>query len=366
MNKQLEQFELSKQDLIEPTIKYFPVDPSKPAICMIGWHSCIRLTKQAIALAKQGWRLGLLTNRQPTGINVFDKTYIFSDDAQLQRMIEEIKDKYDLFHVHNEPNALFIRTKDIIKNKPVILDVHDSDLLRRGHCKDDEIMAFSHADATVHVSEPIREYITNIYNYQKPSITLESRCSIDFLIEDKEHSRFGIVYEGGVRAPEDVNDFSYRNIWPICNAFSKEGYDFHMYGPTIPLMKQKYEEAGVTVHGGKEYLSLLLELSKYEWGFSGFIQDPPKKHIRWASTNKFWEYINAGTPLIVYNTEVQAEMVEKYRIGVVLRSIKGIRNQLESYDWEELHKNLLAIREEVCMEKHIYKLENLYYKVLNK
>ena len=360
----IKDFKLVKEDLIMPTDKNkYKIDPKKPSICMVGWHSCIRLTKMSLVLAERGYRLGLITNRLPTAWNIYDRVLSYNDDSQFQEALDTMKDDYDIFHIHNEPNALLIRTSVKVPNKPLILDMHDLNILRKGHCREDEILAITRSDAMVHVSKPIEDFVNELYNYKNPTITIESRCPKGFLTEDKGHMRYDIVYEGGLRMPEDLQDFSYRDIFPIAHALRQEGYKFHYYGPVDKNVINKYKEAGAICHGGRNYPDLLKELTAFRYGWTGFIQDPPKRHVRWAMTNKFFEYINCGTPPMVYNTEEQIKLVEKYNIGVVIKSIQGLREQIESYDWNELHSNLLKVREEIAMENHIQPLEELYEKL---
>jgi len=330
---------------------------------MVGWHSCIRLTKMALVLAKKGYRLGLITNKMPTAWDIFDRVLSYHDDQQFQEALDTMKDDYDIFHIHNEPNALLIRASVKVPDKPIILDMHDLNILRKGHCREDEILAITRSDAMVHVSKPIEDFVNELYNYKNPTITIESRCPKEFIMEDKGHIRYDVVYEGGLRMPEDLRDFSYRDLFPIVNAFTQEGYKFHIYGPADQHVIDKYKDAGAIAHGGRHYGDLLKELIAYKFGWSGFIQDPPKRHIQWAMTNKFFEYINCGTPLLVYNTEEQAKMVEKYKIGIVIKSLHGLREQIEAYDWNELHSNVLKYREEIAMENHIHPLEELYEKL---
>jgi len=358
-------YKLKGSDLIQPTKKEYPVDEGKPKVCMVGWHTCIRVTKESTCLANKGWHLGLITQRTPSFPNLYQNISVYTDETQLIKALEEAKDKYDIFHIHNEPNALLIKAKSIIgDDKPIILDAHDFDLLRRGFCWDEEIMAITHADAIVHVSRGIENYINNLYRLSIPSITLESRCPISFIPNREPQTRTGVVYEGGIRLPEDVQDFSYRNVWPIFNAFALEGMPIDYIGPTNQYILEKYKESGANCIGGLEYNALLARLTNYQWGLSGFLQDPPKNHVKWAMTNKFFEYINCGTQPIVYNTEEQAELINKYKIGVVLNSIHNIRQQMEEHDWNELRDNLLKYRAEIAMDNHIHKLEDLYYKIL--
>jgi hypothetical protein len=362
----LRDYKRKDEDLVAPApSRPYTYDSSKPSICMVGWHTCIRVTKETIPLVRNGWRVGLVTSKLPSAQSAYDKTYTFFDDDQLRRTLEEVKDKYDIIHIHNEPNILLIRAREIMgPKKPILLDVHDLDILRRGFCGEEEILAMSYASGFVHVSEPIEQFANSLYNLNKPSITLESRCPMDFQPTSMPLNRTGIVYEGGIRPPENTADFSYRNIWSICAAFTKEGIPIEYIGPIDRPMQEKYAEAGVNCLGGMTYENLLKTLPRYQWGLSGFIQDPPKKHVTWAMTNKLFEYINCGVPPIVYNTEEQATFIKKYNIGACLDSIHGIRQQLEKYNWEELFNNLMRYRAEIAMDNHIEKLEKLYYRLL--
>ena len=83
-----------------------PTKPSKPKVLMIGWHSCVRMSKQTQVLMDAGYQVDLLTCRLPYDYNKFGMVYSYYDKPQYQRVLSKIKGEYDIIHIHNEPNVL--------------------------------------------------------------------------------------------------------------------------------------------------------------------------------------------------------------------------------------------------------------------
>jgi hypothetical protein len=154
--------------------------------------------------------------------------------------------------------------------------------------------------------------------------------------------------------------FGYRNIEPIVYSLADQGMPLHIYCGVPDETKARFQAAGAIMHDGMSYFPLLKELSKYAWGWTGFNNDPIKKHIQYAVTNKMFEYINSGTPVLTYMTEEQDEFVKEYEIGLVVKKLKDIKRQIEDADWDKLHKNVLERRKEFTMEKQVPIIEELY------
>jgi hypothetical protein len=183
-------------------------------------------------------------------------------------------------------------------------------------------------------------------------------------VEDVGQRRDGIVYEGGVRDSDNVSHFQYRNMEPIIYAMASQGLQLNVYCKLGPETISRFTKAGAKVHDGMPFQLLLRELCQYKWGWTGFNNDPPKKHIQYVMTNKFFEYMAAGTPVLTYMTEEQNEIVEKYQLGLVIKKLEDIGKQIREADWEKIHENLLNYRYEFTMEKQLPKLEDIYERAL--
>ncbi len=333
-------------------------------ILMVGWHSCVRLVKESLALIKSGHSVSLITHMLPHCWNIFDDVSCYFNNDQLIKKLKKVKDEYDIFHVHNEPNAIVLATIENVK-RTVIFDAHDYNLLRVPGCREDEILAVLYSDGIINVSQGIDAHIRETYNLDKMGIPTEviySWCSEDWLVKDEGHERKAIVYEGGYRSPENMSFFTYRNITSLVYHLIKQGYEFHLYGKVVPQTKEIYEQLGAITHNALDYKDLLLELGKYKWGFSGFVNEPFKTHIQYCMTNKLFEYINAGTPVLTFGTEEQNAFVKEYEIGVAIDKIQDAKKQIEAADWDKLHKNVLERRKEFVMEKQVEKIIGLYEK----
>jgi len=359
MNKESKSSSSKEKVTVLPTT---PSKPSRPKVLMVGWHCCVRVTKQALALKKEGYEIDLLTCRLPSAYNEFGKVNCFYDKDQFVRSLKSIHDEYDLFHIHNEPNTLITEALDIV-NKPVVFDAHDYNLLRVPACQEDEIMSVLYSDGIINVSKGIDDYIRKVYALDRwgiPSTVVYSWCSEDFLVKEVGQVRKGIVYEGGLRDSIGEGDFSYRNMEPIVYALTSQGISLNIYCGLSDDSSLRYKAAGATLHGGIPYMQLLQELSRYEWGWTGFNNDPVKKHIQYAVTNKMFEYIAAGTPVLTYMTEEQDEFVKEYEIGLVIKNLKDVRRQIEDADYDKIRKNVLRLRKEFTMEKQTPLITKMY------
>jgi hypothetical protein len=334
----------------------------KPRVLMIGWHTCIRVIKEAKILIDAGYKVDLLTCRLPASYNAFGMVHCYFGKEQFVEALTTIKDRYDIFHVHNEPNVLVMETLKIV-DKPVVFDAHDYNLLRVPACCEDEIMSVLYSDAIINVSNGIDDHIRKTYRLDKlgiPSTVIFSACTEDMFLEDVGQKRFDVVYEGGVRNSESTSYFAYRNLEPIIYAFSTHKIPFHIYCKLNEETISRFSAAGAKVHDGIAYQLLLRELAKYKWGWTGFNNDPPKIHIKYAMTNKFFEYMAAGTPVLTYMTEEQNAVVEKYGFGLVIKSLRDMGDQIKNADWEGIHNKMLEHRYEFTMDKQLPKLESIY------
>jgi hypothetical protein len=67
------------------------------------------------------------------------------------------------------------------------------------------------------------------------------------------------------------------------------------------------------------YMGMMRQLSKYAFGYAGAANS--RHTIHDCVTNKFWEYISAGIPVVTYNSSEMAELTRDLWTGVNLESL---------------------------------------------
>jgi len=252
---------------------------------------------------------------------------IYKDQDQFYDTIK-LFGNADVFHVHNEPSYLVAMIKDVWPDKPVILDMHDSMVLRypegdNRRYKTDERYNIELADALVFVSEPMAKMVVDFYDIKKPYIVLPSYVPKRFYRCDAWKWLGGVVYEGGVTLSEQLPDkesfFSYSDYRDVAIQFHDMGIPFNLYAPTDELddLKKAYGPTAV-IHNPMAFDGLIQALGRHEWGLLGNLG----KHPAWqaALPNKLFDYMAAGVPVIALNAEYAGEFVEEHHVGISVSS----------------------------------------------
>ena len=99
-------------------------------IVFIANHCCMRVHKMAIVLMNAGYDLHLITNKLTQFSEHYSSVLVYQNANQMRQAIAMHPDAW-LFHAHNEPSWFVTAVKEIFPTMPVVLDVHDSMLLRR-------------------------------------------------------------------------------------------------------------------------------------------------------------------------------------------------------------------------------------------
>jgi hypothetical protein len=67
------------------------------------------------------------------------------------------------------------------------------------------------------------------------------------------------------------------------------------------------------------YMGMMRQLSKYAFGYAGAANS--RHSIHDCVTNKFWEYISAGIPVVTYNSSEMADLMRDLWTGVNLETL---------------------------------------------
>ena len=338
-------------------------------IVKVARHCCVRVAKEALPLIDRGHDVHVIANRLPHFGGRFGSVQIYQNLTQLENAIMAHPDT-DVFHCHNEP-SWFVTVVKQVTQKPVVLDVHDSMLIRvapddesQTRISVDERNNMQLADGLVFVSRPQARVCRKEFHLDQPYTVLPSYVPREFYRVDSWHWLGGLVYEGRLDLPEEIGKdelpfFKYCEFTKLAEELYKRGVVFNLYTPGggNPIQK-RYGETAVW-KGSYEYTKLIRQVGRHDWGLVGNVDE----HLAWkyAMPNKLFEYMAAGVPIVAMNALETKRFVEKNGIGIGVDSVDELIER-----WDEHHrlrKTLLTTRYNWCMDNHIHQVEGLYGKI---
>lgn len=348
---------------------------------MVSGHACVRVQKMALPLLERGHNVHLIAYKTPSFYESYDTFLHAAGTRQYLEAIKLYEPIVDIWHCHNEPSWFVSAIKEY-SDKPVILDVHDSHLVRVTPDEADKMVAedqkplrvaveernnFQLADGLIFVSEPFADIIRGEFALSQPSLVLPSYVP-NFLMQYqavKKQWLGGLVYEGRVDMPDDVKPGSENHGYRYCDYYElamklrNRGIDFHIYSGRSLSSEQKfydlYKDYAV-LHNGRNVKNLLAALQRHDWGLVGNIEFTPDWDI--ALPNKLFEYIAAGVPIVAINAAHCSEIIEKAGIGITVKSVNELADRWPEH--REMRRNLPKARKAFRMEEHIAELEGFY------
>ena len=350
-------------------------------IVMLSRHGCFRCMKEAIPLINAGHEVHFIVEKFTQYAEEFATVSLYADQDQLYNAIRLHKDA-DIFHAHNEPSWFVTVVKDTGVKAPVILDMHDSNLIRK--TPEEQVTEMEHNESAVRISvdernnaqladglvfpcEPMKAAVEAEFGTTCPSIVLPSLLPKAFFRFDFDHWLGGLVYEGRIDTNEELNHqpqwkslFQYSNYLDFARKAREIGIPFHIYTPREnEKVRAEYGEV-CFLHQPKPIPKLIKALARHEWGLVGNLQ----AHTEWknALPNKLFEYMAGCTPVVAMHADESAKVLKEYGVGIVVDSVEELRDR-----WDEhraCRENIVKYRYEFAMEKHIGKLEALYRQVI--
>ena len=276
----------------------------------------------------------------------------------------------DVFHVHNEPSWYVGCVKEVFPDKPVVLDVHDTMLVRidpddeeHTRISVDERNNFTLADAHVFVSETVKEVCQREFSLSQPNIVLPSYVPKRFISIDPWKWLGGVVYEGRLDLPEKIKNgpkgtefFSYCDYTNLAKQLSEQGIMLFLYLASKSDGVQDHYGDTASFQGGYVFNDLIRKIGRHDWGLVGNIGNHPAWQA--AMPNKLFEYMCAGVPPVVFNAKEAGRFVKEHDVGIVVDSAEELKDR-----WKEKRRcraNVFKKRSLFYMENHIGKLEDLY------
>lgn len=355
----------------------------KLKIVMVANHCCVRVPKMAIPLINRGHEVHLITARMRNLDEFYASVLYYTDQDQLYNSIKLHKDA-DIFHVHNEPSWYVTAIKDVLGDVPVVLDVHDSMLVRFNLETDkpdltpkdpykkvviisaDERNNFQLADALVFPSAPMSKHVRDVFDLKQPNLVLYSMLPKGWGKIDSYEFLGGITYEGRVDLPYEIESgkelpcFAYADFTELADQLKEKGIPLFLY-MADPSKEKREHYRGKALWGGEHPLDVLLtKLGRHDWGFCGHTRE--FEIHKYAMCNKLFEYVAAGVPVIAMNAPCMGKFVEKHGLGIQVKSIDELAERWQ--ESRELRKSVVLNRHKWWMENHIERLEKLYRQVL--
>jgi hypothetical protein len=344
-------------------------------IIFASYACCARVIKEGIALIEAGHNVIFIQQTMANWdlLKGLPLTSFYGNPFTQYAMPKHFVSKLSLFtevdliHVHNEPSWLGYVAKEARPDIPVIFDAHDLDAVRYGKATIDEKKSIGACDAIIFPSKSYQRYCCGSKDFtkykkkkytsilDKPTEVVYSMCN-EYAIDLPSLPRLpGIVYQGGLSI-----DSGYRDWRDISLKLSKKNIPFHIYAATMDYIKE-YSAVGAICLPTIPYLDLIKNLSRYDWGLVGFPINCDAGNT--AMPNKLFEYIAAGIPCLVYQSDEAAEFVQKNELGIVIDDINDIPGIYDQH--EKFRKIVQTKKHEFTMKTQVDKILKLYKACLN-
>jgi len=335
--------------------------------------------KEAMPLIKLGHEVHLIVEQITQFSENFDTVSVYQDMDQLYGAVKLHKDA-DIFHAHNEPSWFVTVVKDLGMKAPVILDMHDSNLIRKTpeeqeleletnpdafRVSVDEKNNAQLADGLVFPCKPMQEQVCSEFGLKQPSLVLPSYLPRCFYRFDFNNWHGGLVYEGRIDTHDELPGrwkslFAYSDYLELARNCKDMDIPFHVYTPRVnEEVRKQYGEVCI-LHQPKPMMKLVKALGSHNWGLVGNLHP----HTEWknALPNKLFEYMAACVPIVSMHADESSRWVEEYDIGITVNSLEELKGRWGEH--RQKRENVVKHRLRFAMENAIPELEKLYAQVI--
>jgi hypothetical protein len=197
-------------------------------------------------------------------------------------------------------------------------------------------------------------------NFQAPS-----KNSLD---NEKDIS---LVYSGGIFGPSAL-----KSSWGIIDfdilikSLAHSQLNLHLYPfPNEPisyyseLLEMEKTNSHLTIYPAVSNFKLASEIGKYHFGIlpNFKVDGYPILDFKldMCTSNKFFNYLEAGIPIIVSNElKFMSWIVKRYQIGIVVekKDLNNLKTIIFEYDYEQMIKNVVAVRNKLSFQHNNHRL----------
>jgi glycosyltransferase involved in cell wall biosynthesis len=331
----------------------------------IGNHLCPRTAKLARVQHYRDdvrpYRLGFQVG-YPNKFGMFALNCIVNqqDLYAFQQALEELDDKIDIIHYHNEPDwpVKFIKART---DKPVIWDVHDLLSLRTGKLDENELAAYQNCDGILTVGEDMLDEVNRNNVSGVPTGWWGTYVPESMFAEPKD------PHEDELFLCTGLNDFPghYRN-W--VQVFTELQHDFTIM--TISArwpIPEAYQKLEIFAGPPTAMENLIKYQSECEAALVGF---PYRNKLGdKAMPNKLFEAMAAGIPVICFDPEnslTMSKFIRHHEIGVVVKRPSEVRKAMKQIRKRNMRKNVLKVRKMYSMDSQERIVFNFYKTLLGR
>lgn len=321
----------------------------------------------------------------------FDAVFLFRNEFHLKRILKHLP-KISLIHAF-APKSYYPNIARKAVKAPFVLDLQDVYSIYYGlhptlgwlkkelpHEKE----CLEKADGIVaHSLEPNVAFRKYGIKKKPKTIFFPLYCDDDvFQNHEKklDHDDIHLVYAGGVaglhRNPKQYGNIQFHDI---INILSRQKIHFHIYpSPSnIPADYEEYEQIAKQnsffhFHEPVALDKLAKELSKYHFGILFFfkgLSDQSDDKLKYATTLKLFNYLEAGIPTIVSkDLGYQSWMVERNQAGLTIENINdlaSLKEKIFQINYEILLQSLKEKRDILSIGKNVERLLRFYSAIIS-
>ena len=354
-------------------------------ILFIEPQPCIRALKLAYGLK---WLLGkeislvfgyqgkTLSEFYGYGDEFFDEFVLLSKENP-EKSISELVKRYKphIIHSHNAPDFLTVAALNSVKDTPIIHDTHDALTMRKTpySLSDDEERVNQYAveerianedsNGRIYITKGVKDYIRDqytvdaeyeiIFNNYVPKKIIPQRLEKKLSSIDGETH---IVYAGTIASQTEGHHYDLRGIF---KEIADHQFHIHIYASREDEAYERLaqESKYIHYHGHLDQRVLMKELTRYDYGWTGFNDAKNRAHLDVCLPNKTFEYIACGLPVLSYPHKTLTEFIERNKVGFILDNF-NLEEKLE--ESETVRENVLKNRYSFTVENNIDRLSKFY------
>ena len=292
----------------------------------------------------------------------------------------------DVLHVFSEANSSIDLAQVLIMVKKgvpkVVFDEYDvvTEMYREvpQQTKDIELFCLEHADGICHRGTEVDYLSEQGYDVCRKRIHFMDYCGDNHYYESPQkayENALELVYVGGLLAGKAYEEVRVNRILDFANLCQQNNCHLHVYPSSYDRVKMhEYVEMEKQnpyfhLHEPVPYERLCEEISKYDYGVFPAKKDfleYAEQHGNYtkaqnihSTTNKKFDYIEAGLPIITATQVAESKVFEEE--GILIRKTD------EELDFDELRarrnemkRNVVAVREKYRISNQIGRLIEFY------